>query len=190
MPACLSACRADDLQVEFIMLDPYVRLPLKHDGQGTFSVQFKVRGKRHSRIAKSSFAVLAPPNNKYRIAKSSIARINTYWLVRGREKKGQEMLLLLLTANVELQRVASPGSKRTGLCEGERRLSIDKNKKLRKPWALTLIEIQGFIITVPLVLIPHPKTINILLDFAPSSHPKNNYFVPSPHQPCRVSDPV
>jgi len=24
------------------MLDPYVRLPLKHNGQGTFSVQFKV----------------------------------------------------------------------------------------------------------------------------------------------------
>lgn len=40
---CVPAChRADDMQVEFVMLDPYVRLPLKHDGKGTFSVQFKV----------------------------------------------------------------------------------------------------------------------------------------------------
>ena len=29
------------------------------------------------------------------------------------------------------------------------------------------------------VLIPHPKEVNILLDFAPFLHPKNNYFVPS-----------
>lgn len=27
-----------------MMLDPYVRLPLEHDGKGTFSVRFKVRG--------------------------------------------------------------------------------------------------------------------------------------------------
>jgi hypothetical protein len=45
-------------------------------------------------------------------------------------------------------------------------------------------------ITVPTVLIPHPQKIKILLDFAPSPDPKDNYFVPSPHQPCRVSDPV
>lgn len=35
-------CRADDVQVEFVMLDPHVRLPLKHQGNGTYSVQFKV----------------------------------------------------------------------------------------------------------------------------------------------------
>eukprot|EP00983_Pelagomonas_calceolata_P005663 186293-Pelagomonas_calceolata.AAC.3 len=40
--ASLLANRGDDLQVEFVMLDPYVRLPLKQDGTGTFSVQFKV----------------------------------------------------------------------------------------------------------------------------------------------------
>lgn len=34
--------KADDVQVEFVMLNPYVRLPLKHDGKGTYSVQFKV----------------------------------------------------------------------------------------------------------------------------------------------------
>ncbi|GFH25490.1 dolichyl-diphosphooligosaccharide--protein glycosyltransferase 48 kDa subunit [Haematococcus lacustris] len=33
---------ADDVQVEFTMLDPHVRLPLSHDGQGNFSVRFKV----------------------------------------------------------------------------------------------------------------------------------------------------
>lgn len=30
------------MQVEFVMLDPYVRLPLEHDGKGTFSVRFQV----------------------------------------------------------------------------------------------------------------------------------------------------
>lgn len=30
------------MQVEFTMLDPHVRLPLQHDGNGTFSVRFKV----------------------------------------------------------------------------------------------------------------------------------------------------
>jgi oligosaccharyltransferase complex subunit beta len=34
--------KADDVQVEFVMLDPYVRLPLTHDGEGTFKVAFKV----------------------------------------------------------------------------------------------------------------------------------------------------
>eukprot|EP00199_Chlamydomonas_sp_CCMP681_P000714 CAMPEP_0119107804 /NCGR_PEP_ID=MMETSP1180-20130426/11608_1 /TAXON_ID=3052 ORGANISM="Chlamydomonas cf sp, Strain CCMP681" /NCGR_SAMPLE_ID=MMETSP1180 /ASSEMBLY_ACC=CAM_ASM_000741 /LENGTH=437 /DNA_ID=CAMNT_0007093347 /DNA_START=11 /DNA_END=1324 /DNA_ORIENTATION=+ len=34
--------KADDVQVEFVMLDPHVRLPLEHDGKGTFSVRFKV----------------------------------------------------------------------------------------------------------------------------------------------------
>ncbi|KAF5826804.1 dolichyl-diphosphooligosaccharide--protein glycosyltransferase 48 kDa subunit precursor [Dunaliella salina] len=34
--------KGNDLQVEFVMLDPYVRLGLQHDGTGTFSVQFKV----------------------------------------------------------------------------------------------------------------------------------------------------
>jgi hypothetical protein len=36
-------CSADDVQLEFIMLNPYIRAPLRHDGQGTFSLQFKVR---------------------------------------------------------------------------------------------------------------------------------------------------
>ncbi|KAG2491121.1 hypothetical protein HYH03_010565 [Edaphochlamys debaryana] len=34
--------KADDIQLEFIMLNPYVRVPLQHDGQGTFSLRFKV----------------------------------------------------------------------------------------------------------------------------------------------------
>ncbi|PNW72980.1 hypothetical protein CHLRE_14g614100v5 [Chlamydomonas reinhardtii] len=34
--------KADDVQVEFIMLNPYVRQPLAHDGAGTFSLRFKV----------------------------------------------------------------------------------------------------------------------------------------------------
>ena len=35
-----------------------------------------------------------------------------------------------------------------------------------------------------------PKKINRLLDFALFPHPKKNCFVPSLHQPRRVSDPV
>lgn len=35
--------RADDVQVEFVMLDPYVRAPLQHDGNGVYSLRFKVR---------------------------------------------------------------------------------------------------------------------------------------------------
>ncbi|EFJ53013.1 hypothetical protein VOLCADRAFT_72245 [Volvox carteri f. nagariensis] len=33
---------ADDIQLEFIMLNPYIRQPLQHDGKGTFSLRFKV----------------------------------------------------------------------------------------------------------------------------------------------------
>ncbi|GIL45161.1 hypothetical protein Vafri_2479 [Volvox africanus] len=33
---------ADDIQLEFIMLNPYIRQPLQHDGNGTFSLRFKV----------------------------------------------------------------------------------------------------------------------------------------------------
>ncbi|KXZ51811.1 hypothetical protein GPECTOR_11g252 [Gonium pectorale] len=33
---------ADDVQLEFIMLNPYIRVPLTHDGQGTYSLRFKV----------------------------------------------------------------------------------------------------------------------------------------------------
>ncbi len=33
---------ADDIQVEFIMLNPYVRQRLQHDGQGTYFLRFKV----------------------------------------------------------------------------------------------------------------------------------------------------
>lgn len=34
--------QATDVQVEFVMLDPYIRLPLRHEGNGTYSLQFKV----------------------------------------------------------------------------------------------------------------------------------------------------
>lgn len=34
--------KAGDVQVEFVMLNPYVRLPLTHNGKGTFSVKFQV----------------------------------------------------------------------------------------------------------------------------------------------------
>jgi len=34
--------KADDVQVSFVMLDPYYRIPMQHDGKGHFSVQFKV----------------------------------------------------------------------------------------------------------------------------------------------------
>ncbi|PNH04740.1 Dolichyl-diphosphooligosaccharide--protein glycosyltransferase subunit [Tetrabaena socialis] len=34
--------KVDDLQVEFVMLNPYIRLPLQHDGQGVFSLRFMV----------------------------------------------------------------------------------------------------------------------------------------------------
>jgi oligosaccharyltransferase complex subunit beta len=37
---CLS--RAGDVQVEFVMLDPYVRATLAHDGAGRFSTRVKV----------------------------------------------------------------------------------------------------------------------------------------------------
>jgi dolichyl-diphosphooligosaccharide---protein glycosyltransferase subunit DDOST/WBP1 len=33
---------ADDIMLEFIMLDPHVRLPLKHDGAGHFHLDFRV----------------------------------------------------------------------------------------------------------------------------------------------------
>lgn len=33
--------KADDVQLEFIMLDPYYRVNLKNDGKGNFSVTFK-----------------------------------------------------------------------------------------------------------------------------------------------------
>lgn len=33
---------ADDLQLEFIMLDPYVRTKLKHTSEAKYSVVFKV----------------------------------------------------------------------------------------------------------------------------------------------------
>lgn len=32
--------KANDVQLEFVMLDPYVRLPLKHDDKGHYSLQF------------------------------------------------------------------------------------------------------------------------------------------------------
>lgn len=32
--------KATDVQMEFVMLDPYVRLPLSHDGQGRYSLKF------------------------------------------------------------------------------------------------------------------------------------------------------
>ncbi|GFR51513.1 hypothetical protein Agub_g13928 [Astrephomene gubernaculifera] len=34
--------KSDDIQLEFTMLSPYIRLPLQHDNQGTFSLRFKV----------------------------------------------------------------------------------------------------------------------------------------------------
>ncbi|KAF6264698.1 dolichyl-diphosphooligosaccharide-protein glycosyltransferase [Scenedesmus sp. NREL 46B-D3] len=34
--------QADDVQVSFVMLDPYVRQPMTHDGAGRFSLRFKV----------------------------------------------------------------------------------------------------------------------------------------------------
>eukprot|EP00026_Physarum_polycephalum_P009024 Phypoly_transcript_09134.p1 GENE.Phypoly_transcript_09134~~Phypoly_transcript_09134.p1 ORF type:complete len:441 (+),score=85.61 Phypoly_transcript_09134:55-1323(+) len=34
--------KADDVQLEFIMLDPYVRTNLKHDGKGTYSTSFQL----------------------------------------------------------------------------------------------------------------------------------------------------
>jgi oligosaccharyltransferase complex subunit beta len=35
-------CRADDIQIAFTMLDPHVRQPLTHDGNGRYSLRFKV----------------------------------------------------------------------------------------------------------------------------------------------------
>ena len=34
--------RADDLQISFVMLDPYIRQPMTHDGNGRFSLKFRV----------------------------------------------------------------------------------------------------------------------------------------------------
>ena len=34
----------EDVQLEFTMLDPHVRLPIKHDGKGHFFLRFKVSG--------------------------------------------------------------------------------------------------------------------------------------------------
>jgi oligosaccharyltransferase complex subunit beta len=34
--------RADDVQLEFVMLDPYLRTFMKHDGNGRYSAHFKV----------------------------------------------------------------------------------------------------------------------------------------------------
>lgn len=34
--------KADDVQLEFIMLDPYYRIPLKHNGKGTYSTTFQL----------------------------------------------------------------------------------------------------------------------------------------------------
>lgn len=34
--------KADDVQLEFVMLDPYVRTFLQHDGQGRFAKLFKI----------------------------------------------------------------------------------------------------------------------------------------------------
>lgn len=34
--------KADDVQMEFVMLDPYVRTFLSHDGKGRYSVQFTI----------------------------------------------------------------------------------------------------------------------------------------------------
>ena len=55
--------------------------------------------------------------------------------------------------------------------------------------SLSLFLPLSLLYSVPLWIHPAPQTINILLNFAPFPHPKNNY-VPSPHQPRRVSDPV
>lgn len=42
-PPCLATLRrADDVQLSFVMLDPYYRVPLKHDAKGHFSLQFQV----------------------------------------------------------------------------------------------------------------------------------------------------
>jgi oligosaccharyltransferase complex subunit beta len=34
--------RAEDLQISFVMLDPYVRQPMTHNGAGRFSLRFTV----------------------------------------------------------------------------------------------------------------------------------------------------
>jgi hypothetical protein len=34
--------KANDMQLEFVMLDPYVRKGMTHDNKGTFTGQFKV----------------------------------------------------------------------------------------------------------------------------------------------------
>lgn len=41
-PQLSSHCRANDIQIEFTMLDPHIRLPLVDEGNGTFSLAFKV----------------------------------------------------------------------------------------------------------------------------------------------------
>ncbi len=35
--------KASDVQMEFVMLDPYVRKGMTHDNNGTFTCNFKVR---------------------------------------------------------------------------------------------------------------------------------------------------
>lgn len=37
-----NACRADDLQISFNMLDPHIRQPMQHDGNGRYSLRFTV----------------------------------------------------------------------------------------------------------------------------------------------------
>lgn len=34
--------RAEDLQIAFTMLDPHIRQPMQHDGNGRYSLRFKV----------------------------------------------------------------------------------------------------------------------------------------------------
>lgn len=43
---CPTAHRASDVQVELVMLDPYVRTTLSHDGAGRFSTQVGRLGAR------------------------------------------------------------------------------------------------------------------------------------------------
>ena len=34
--------KSDNVQVEFVMLNPYVRMSLRHDNQGHYSTQFRI----------------------------------------------------------------------------------------------------------------------------------------------------
>ena len=47
----LLCCRANDVQVELVMLDPYVRATLQHDGQGRFAAQARGAGRGGLRAA-------------------------------------------------------------------------------------------------------------------------------------------